>query len=117
MRVCLVICIIDGCDRHGGQKITLIGTNFGRAGATVLIGSDSCKTTNKDNTSRAWYMYIIWCIGLSPTHDSITPHNKLTCILPAGNREDRAVVLLQKNGAVAGGASVSYAQCLPGTPT
>jgi hypothetical protein len=82
------------CPRNGSQILTVIGTNFGVSGATILLGSAQCG---------------------SLTHDSSSPHTILTCILPSGYQMDRSIVVVQLNGAVSStAASVSYLQCSPG---
>jgi hypothetical protein len=82
------------CQRVGGDSLTILGANFGAAGASVFIGSDKC---------------------LSVIHDAVTPHARLTCILPAGNRLDRPLVLFQRNGELSESeASVSFLQCPSG---
>jgi hypothetical protein len=84
-----------GCNRDGGQIITITGTNFGVRGATILIGNTVCGST---------------------THDPITPHTKLRCTLPSSSLENRPVVVVQLNGAVSSSIGlVSYTQCSPGT--
>jgi hypothetical protein len=55
---------IANCPRGGGSNITVVGTNFGGSGATVLIGTSQCTNV---------------------IHDSFTPDNLLTCLLPTGN--------------------------------
>jgi hypothetical protein len=82
------------CDRNGSTILTILGRDFGPSGATILIGSVLCNNI---------------------IHDPITPHNKLTCRLPSGNREDRSLVVVQRNGAVSQTpAFVSYFQCPAG---
>lgn len=89
-------CVNELCPPVGGVELTILGANMGQSGASVLIGGVPCVNT---------------------THDSDTPHNKLTCILPpfsAGS--DRSVVVVQASGDLSEDMiSVSYAQCEAGT--
>lgn len=50
------------------------GRDFGREGAIVLVGTERCNLT---------------------THDASTPHEKVRCTLPAGNRVDRPIIVFQ----------------------
>lgn len=54
---------IVNCARQGGQLLTILGANFGRAGAAVLIGNTPCNGTQ---------------------HDAANLHGKLTCYIPPG---------------------------------
>jgi hypothetical protein len=67
------------------------GQNFG-IGGTILVGSLPC------------------------TNPSIT-HTSATCVIPAGNRLDVAVLLIQYNGDTSSASSItlSYTQCDKGT--
>jgi len=82
------------CNREGGDVITLTGYNFGESLAQVLIGTSQCENVE---------------------HDPISPHEKLTCTLPTGNRLSQSVLLVQFGGSLSSQpVSVSYKQCLPG---
>lgn len=97
------------CQRSG-EQITLIGitkliekatvnvgNNFGARGATVfLVGVGSCKNV---------------------THDSSSPHSKLTCTLPPGYALHVPIAVLQLGGSlsfVSAPLDISYKQCAPG---
>jgi hypothetical protein len=87
-----------GCSRGGRLPITLTGSNFGRSLSTIYIGTSICD---------------------SIVHDPITPHNKLTCIVPAGKGAKRSIVLIQNNGAPStfsnsNVSSLSFQPCSPG---
>jgi hypothetical protein len=86
---------IRQCDRRGGDRIQLTGTNLGVSGATVSIGGVAC--TNL-------------------VHDARTPHQRLTCIIPEGSTQDRPVTVLQRYGEISREMILlSYVQCAPGT--
>ena len=51
----------SGCKREGGDVIEIEGFNFGRDGALVVVGAKLCKDV---------------------VHDSMRPHNRLTCRVP-----------------------------------
>lgn len=83
---------ITGCDRRGGQRLTIQGTNFGAKGATVLIGSKPCLDIVHAAKGEA--------------------HSTVECVLPPGSLSDRIVLLFQEGGEVATTlASVSYKAC------
>jgi hypothetical protein len=85
---------VTECSRLGGDVLTVIGSDFGAAGASVFVGSDKC---------------------INVRHDLNAPHGRLTCELPAGNRLDRPLVLFQRNGELSQTeASVSFTQCPKG---
>jgi hypothetical protein len=85
--------IVD-CQRAGGQTITLEGSDFGDSNALVLVGSDRCTNVQ---------------------HDTLTPHDKLTCVLPQGNRADRPVLVFQSGGELSRTVvTLSYVTCKPG---
>jgi hypothetical protein len=79
------------CPRTGNTTIVLTGRNFG-VGGTILIGSLPC------------------------TNPSIT-HTSASCNVPAGNRLDVSVLLIQYNGETSSSSSISlsYTQCDKGT--
>jgi hypothetical protein len=81
-----------GCQRNGGSRLTLTGSNFGASGAFVLVGSEVC-----DNVTHA---------------PPPSAHEQLECTLPAGFGLKRSVLFSQSNGAVVSTSLlVSYAQC------
>lgn len=83
------------CLRAGGNTLQIDGANFGAADAVVLIGAKAC----------------------SPViHDVASPHTRLTCTTPPGTNVDRAVLVIQDGGEInRQAATISYAQCQPGT--
>jgi len=84
---------VRNCAVTGGP-ITIIGQNFGKSQAVVLIGSVPCQ---------------------SVVHDTTTPHRKLTCMLPAGWLVKQTVAVTQFGGLRSSNtAIVSYRQCDPG---
>jgi hypothetical protein len=84
------------CDRTGGQRITIYGSNFGRFGANILIGSDICDDVTHGD-------------------DIIDGNNVVACVLPHGNRIDRPVIVIQRKGEISTTvALVSYKQCEAG---
>ena len=95
-------CVANGvstekCPRNDpSRQITLTGTNFGASNAIVFVGGKLCTF---------------------PSHDSLTPHEKLTCFLPPNNKLNRVLLLLQSGGQVSAGVGVfvSYLQCAPGS--
>lgn len=80
-----------------GEEITITGNNFGVRGAIVLlVGVGNCENV---------------------THDKDTPHNKLTCMLPAGYALHVPIAILQLGGFLSFATSpldISYTQCEPG---
>lgn len=87
---------IADCNREGGQRIQISGSNFGERGATVLVGVNRC---------------------INVTHSPFDPHNQIACTLPPGHEQARALLIAQGNGAVNENsvATVSYEQCGMGT--
>lgn len=76
------------CNRTGGDRITIRGSNFGPRGARVRIGSESC---------------------LEVRHNETFPHETLTCILPSGTRARQPLLVLPNNGGENDpGPAVSY---------
>lgn len=93
-------CALDGgsntaeCDRYGNDTVTLTGTNFGASDATVLVGGELCELVE---------------------HDASTPHEVVTCRLPAGTQLSRSVLLIQSRGEISSDrVFVSYTQCAAG---
>jgi len=89
--------IIYNCPREGNVTLTITGSNFGAADATVLIGGSSCTNV---------------------VHDLATPHSKLRCTLPPGRQTAREVSVAQKYGEstpVGNSVLLSYKQCPAGT--
>jgi len=83
----------EDCKREGGDKVTLVGENFGAGGAQVLLNGEACD---------------------SVTHDDSDPHRKLVCVLPKGKGLNRGFSVIQLNGKVAFAPprlSISYALC------
>ena len=71
------------------------GEHFGSQHAVVLVGAGICN---------------------SVIHDANTPHNQLTCILPAGYSLNTPLIFIQSGGSVnSGDAQISYQQCPAGT--
>ena len=98
-------CSAQGCNRFGGDTLTLQGVNFGTSGATVIIGTNQCtnvthgsgRIKNRDGTSTDSNFY-------------------LTCIMPAGAGSNVAVLVLQYNGQIgyADNVTINYLPCDPG---
>lgn len=85
---------IRECNRQGGDRIMLIGDNFGQTGATISIGGLTC--TN-------------------PIHSTSNPHREITCTTPGDASVDRPVTLLQRYGELSRNSILlSYVQCPPG---
>ncbi len=107
---------IQECLRHGGNTVTLLGSNFGQANAAVLIGV---------------------ALASNVVQDPATPHRKLTFTTPLGTGIDRCVLfysvlhrfvrlilfvpscspvlLLQGGGGISqSDVRLSYAECQPG---
>ena len=86
--------VINECNRLGGNRIMLRGTNFGGSGATISIGGLTCTNV---------------------THTASDPHSEITCTTPADASVDRAVTLLQRYGDISRETILlSYVQCPPG---
>ena len=118
------------CARAGGTTITLQGTNFGASGATVLIGSSTVCSFALLSPSDS--LSAMQCNAT--THDPVTPHTQVTCVLQGDNGVDRSVILfqvqclgclplllscmrlaLQRGGEITSSPGfVSYLQCQPG---
>lgn len=75
------------CEPLGGDNITLIGYNFGASGAQVIVGGNICTNVQ---------------------HDPISPHTKVTCILPAGSGMDRSVRLISSGSDISNVFALSY---------
>ena len=89
------------CDRQGLQTITVTGTNFGPATATVLVGGRQC--TGVSHT-------------LLPT-DTSAPFltDIVECTTPEGTRLDRVVQIKQVGGEISASVpTLSYKQCEAG---
>lgn len=72
------------CPKEGGTTVTITGTNFGSSGALVLVGEQQCTNV---------------------VH--VEPHVRLTCTMPPGSGENRAVRVI--NGLMSDGEFyVSY---------
>ncbi|MBU1238978.1 IPT/TIG domain-containing protein, partial [Myxococcota bacterium] len=61
------------CPKEGGTMIYIDGMNFGASGASVLVGGRPCTGV---------------------THDFMNPHNRLSCLLPAGSGVDVPVTVI-----------------------
>lgn len=87
---------IENCNRYGGDIITVFGNNFGKSGASIIIGTTNCINT---------------------LHSSLTPHSLLTCRLPSGTCTSCPIFVLQNAGFISegSGAELSYQECDKGT--
>lgn len=86
---------VSGCERKGGQTLTIQGLYFGAAQALVFIGINQCTNV---------------------THDATLPHRRLTCLVPLGSGFNQPLIVIQAGGGVSTTkATVSYAPCPPGT--
>ena len=84
-------CSPSGCSREGGDTLTIIGTNFGSSGGSVMVGKWPC---------------------LDVQHSIETPHTKLHCTTQGGHTRMNEVVYTQARGEVATGyVVVEYAAC------
>ena len=85
---------IRECNRLGGNRIELTGQNFGASGSNIMVGGQTC------------YNVI---------HDSMRPHERVTCVTPSGFASERTVTLLQRYGTMSlQNILLSYVQCPPG---
>ncbi len=92
-------CPATGCNRVGGTRITIIGSNFGAADARVFIGSFGV------------------CSDVVHAAGPLLRHRNLSCTLPAGALIGNPVILVQYRGLAtisAEGQSVDYRPCAPG---
>lgn len=86
---------LENCPRVGGDTITITGTNFGAAGATVLLGGR---------------------LATNVVHSGTAPHTQLTCIIPFGVSLNVPLFVLQAGASMSQATtSISYQQCQPGT--
>jgi hypothetical protein len=74
------------CPVAGGTTLTITGSNFGAAGAAVLVGAVPCG---------------------SVVQDAADPHHRLTCVLPPGAGQDLPVLVVNRNVSTNAG-SLSY---------
>lgn len=83
---------VHGCERSGGDVLTVHGYNFGLSGARLFIGATECNAT----------LHI--------------DHSRLLCTVPPGAGADRPVLVLQRNGVLNQdvAATVSYRPCPTG---
>ena len=85
---------IRECNRDGGDRILLLGDNFGAFGAAVSIGGLTCSQV---------------------VHTDSNPHRELMCTTPADATIDRPVTVLQRYGELSKETVLlSYVQCPPG---
>jgi hypothetical protein len=83
--------ITSDCERIGGTRITVTGQNFGYELSNVLIAGQSCSNV---------------------VHDTLIPHQRVTCTTPSGSDVLQSVALIQRRGGVtAMPARLSYTQC------
>jgi hypothetical protein len=84
---------IIGCNRKGGDSITILGKNFGDSGARVIVAGQTCQV-------------------------SLSSHNKIVCTLQSGSTSRAQIIILQATGRLyvpdPNTISVSYEQCQKG---
>ena len=91
---------LSPCSREGGVPITLHGANFGPQDATaevILVGGGQKMTACNDTA-----------------HNEESPHEVLTCILPAG-RLSRQVMVITASGTSSTEATIHYQRCAAGS--
>lgn len=102
------------CARLGGTTITIQGDSFGAAGATVLIGSSQVRAGGTLLDCPPWLAWLtsrLVCVQCNKTtHDLVTPHTKLTCVVPGDNGLDRTVI-----GQCLVPAVIAFGSPLPGS--
>ena len=83
------------CPRAGGQRVTVIGTNFGASDAEVLVDGVRCTAVTH-----------------APPPNN---HINVSCSLPAGTALSSSLLLVQNNGQLSTTyGDLSYTQCTAG---